>query len=131
MEKYKIRIKGIVTNGSGYFMLKKWYDDRIEDPYQWEFPEGLMEFGESPEHAAERIIAEETGLVAQAAKPLYTWQYLLGEVSYIGICYLLYSETDEAVISEEYTEGTWVNRLEFSEYIKNPKLLSDIEKADL
>ena len=131
MEKYRIKVKGIVTNGSDYLMLKQWYDDRIEEPYQWEFPEGMMEFTESPEHAAERIVAEAAGITAEAAKPLYTWQYMLGDTSYVGICYLLYAHTEETVISEEYTETAWVNRLEFADYITNPKLLADIERAEL
>lgn len=131
MEKCKIKVKGIVTNGSDYLMLKKWYDDRIGEPYQWEFPEGAVDFGESPDHAVERVVSEAAGIAAAPMKPLYTWQYMLGDVSYIGICYLLYTSAEEAVISEEYTESIWVNRLEFSDYITDPKMLADIERAEL
>lgn len=131
MGKYRIRVKGIVNNGSNYLILKKWYDDRIDDPYQWEFPEGIVEFGEAPEHAAERIVTEAAGITAEAGKPLYTWQYMLGDVSVIGICYLLYAHTDEVVISEEYADSAWVNRLEFEEYITNPMMLKDIERSGL
>ena len=117
--------------GSEYLLLKKWYDDRIDDPFQWEFAEEEVEFGESPERAAERIVAETSGLTAEAAKPLYTWQYTLGDVSNIGICYLLYAHDMDTVISEEYTEAAWVDRFGFAEYIQNKKLLNDIERADL
>jgi len=131
MAEHRIVVKCVVNYGSEYMLLQKWYDDRIDDPYQWEFPEGEVEFGESPERAAERIVTETAGLTAEAAKPLYTWQYTLGDVSNIGICYLLYAHDTETVISEEYTETAWVDRFGFGDYITNKKLLTDIERADL
>ncbi len=131
MAKHRIVVKCVVNYGSDYLLLQKWYDDRIDDPYQWEFPEGEVEFGEEPERAAERIVAENTGLTAEAAKPLYTWQYTLGDESNIGICYLLHAHDTNTVISEEYTEVAWIDRFEFADYIQNPKLLADIERADL
>lgn len=131
MAKHRIVVKCVVNYGSEYLLLKKWYDDRIDNPFQWEFPDGEVEFGEAPERAAERIVTETTGLVAEAARPLYTWQYTLGEVSNIGICYLLYSHDMETVISEEYAEVAWVDRLSFAEYIDNRNLLNDIERAAL
>lgn len=131
MGKHRIVVKGIVNYGSDYLLLQRWYDDRIDDPYQWEFPDGEAEFGESPERAIERVVMETAGLTAEAAKPLYTWQYTIGEVSTIGICYLLYAHAEETVLSEEYTSSVWVSRFDFGEYIKNPNILKDIEKADL
>ena len=131
MAKHRIIVKCVVNYGSEYLVLQKWYDDRIDDPYQWEFAEGEVELGESPEHAAERIVAETSGLTSEAAKPLYTWQYTLGEESNIGICYLLHAHDTNTVISEEYTEAAWIDRFEFSDYIQNQKLLNDIERADL
>lgn len=131
MAKHGIFVKCVVNYGSEYLLLKKWYDDRIDDPYQWEFPGGEVEFGESPEHAAERVVTETTGLTAEAAKPLYTWQYTLGDTSNIGICYLLYAHDMDTVISEEYTECAWIDRFAFAEYIQNQNLLNDIERADL
>lgn len=131
MAKHRIIVKCVVNYGSEYLVLQKWYDDRIDDPYQWEFAEGEVELGESPERAAERIVAETSGLTSEAAKPLYTWQYTLGEESNIGICYLLYAHDTNTVISEEYTEAAWIDRFEFADYIRNQKLLNDIERADL
>lgn len=131
MAKHRIVVKCVVNYGSEYLLLKKWYDDRIDNPFQWEFADGEVEFGESPERAAERIVAETTGLTAEAARPLYTWQYTLGDVSNIGICYLLYAHDMETVISEEYAEAAWVDRFSFEDYIENRNLLRDIERAAL
>lgn len=131
MGKYKIIVKGVVNSGSNYLLLQKWYDDRIEEPFQWEFPDGEVEFMESPTHAVERIVQETAGVSAEVLRPLYTWHYCLGDVSVIGICYLLYTELDSVMLSEEYNDSAWVSRMEFSDYIKNEKLLADIEAAEL
>lgn len=131
MGKYRVVVKGIINYGSNYLLLKKWYDDRIDAPYQWEFPNGEVEFGEAPERAAERIVMETTGLTAEAFKPLYTWQFTMGEVCTIGICYLLHAHAEEAMISEEYCDSVWVNRFEFAEYITDARVLTDVERADL
>lgn len=131
MAKHRIVVKCVINYGSGYLLLKKWYDDRVDNPFQWEFPDGEVEFGESPERAAERIVTEATGLTAEAAKPLYTWQYTVSDVSNIGICYLLYAHDIETVISEEYAESVWVDRFSFDKYIDNKNILDDIERAAL
>ena len=131
MARHRIIVKCVVNYGSDYLLLKKWYDDCIDEPFRWEFPGGEVEFGESPERAAERIVTEATGLTAEAAKPLYTWQYTLGEESNIGICYLLYAHDMDAVLSEDYAESVWVDRFSFADYIQNKNLLNDIERADL
>jgi len=131
MNKYRIIVKCIVNYGSDYLLLQKWYDDRIDEPYQWEFPDGEVDFGESLERAAERIVAEHTGITAEAAKPLYTWQYMLGETSNIGVCYLLYAHEEDVILSEAYTESVWVNRFDFDKYITNPMILKDIDRAGL
>ena len=131
MVKHRIVVKCVVNYGSEYLLLKKWYDDRIDNPFQWEFPDGEVEFGESPERAAERMVTETTGLTTEAARPLYTWQYTLSDVSNIGICYLLYAHDMETVISEEYAEAVWVDRFSFADYIENKNLLKDIERAAL
>lgn len=131
MKKHRIIVKCVVNYGSEYLLLQKWFDDRIEDPFQWLFAEGEVEFGESPEHAAERIVAEAAGLTAEAERPLYTWHYMLGDESNIGICYLLYAHDTNTVISEDYTDAVWVDRFGFEKYIQNPKLLADIERANL
>ena len=52
MAKHRIVVKCVVNYGSDYLLLQKWYDDRIDDPYQWEFPEGEVEFGEEPERVS-------------------------------------------------------------------------------
>ena len=48
MDKYRIIVKGIVKSLDKYLIVEKWFDDRIQDPYQWGFIDGAINFGESP-----------------------------------------------------------------------------------
>ena len=47
MSKFRVLVKGIVQYQDSYLAVERWYDDRIFDPYQWEFIDGEMEFGKS------------------------------------------------------------------------------------
>lgn len=131
MEKYKIMLKGIVQYEDRYLLVQKWYDDRIVDPYQWEFIDGKLEFGEMPEKGVIRIIAESTGLHVQISRILYTWSYMVGDVCNIGICFLAYSASSQVMLSEELHDFLWLEKSELKNYISNKAILADIEKAEL
>lgn len=131
MDKYSIKVKGIVKVENQYLLLEHWYDDRIEDPYQWEFIDGKIEFGEAPDQAVIRVIKEATGLDTIIDKILYTWSYMLGDECNIGISYLCLAVNSEVQLSEEYTSSIWVTRDEFNSYIRNSKILEDIERTEL
>ncbi|MDF2539202.1 MAG: hydrolase [Herbinix sp.] len=130
MGKYKILIKGVVRHADKYLVVKKWYDDRIAEPYQWEFIDGALEFGEKPEHAVIRHIAEQTGLSATIGQILYTWTFFTGDIFHIGISYLCMTALDNVILSEDLISHEWIRRDEFERYIP-AKVLADIEKAEL
>ncbi len=79
MNKYRILVKGIVQKGNRYLTVEKWYDDNIVEPYQWEFIDGEAEFGESPDKAVVRNIQEQTGLITEVDRVLYTWTFMDAE----------------------------------------------------
>ena len=85
MSKFRVLVKGIVQYQDSYLAVERWYDDRIFDPYQWEFIDGEMEFGETPEKAVERIVAEKTGVAVQVNKPLYTNQAVVKDIEKAGL----------------------------------------------
>lgn len=131
MEKYSIKVKGIVKYQDKFLLLEHWYDDRIEEPYQWEFIDGKIEFKEAPDQAVIRIIKEATGMDAMIDHILYTWSYMLGDECNIGISYLCVVARDEVQLSEDYTRSMWVQKEDLKLYIQNKKLLEDIERAEL
>jgi ADP-ribose pyrophosphatase YjhB (NUDIX family) len=131
MEKYKIMVKGIVQYEDKYLLVEKWYDDRISEPYQWEFIDGKLEFGENPEKGVLRIIFEKTGLTVHLNRILYTWSFMVGDVCNIGISFLCVSTQDSIVLSEDLNEYKWIAKEELSNYISNKAVIEDIERAEL
>lgn len=130
MEKYRIIVKGIVRYEDKYLVVNRWYDDRIAEPYQWEFIDGTIEFGEAPERALLRHITEQTGLSVTIDRLLYTWSFLTGDVFNVGISYLCIATMDTVLLSEELTGHRWLHRDEFEDFI-NPKILEDINRSDM
>ncbi|HEX3020865.1 MAG TPA: NUDIX domain-containing protein [Lachnospiraceae bacterium] len=131
MEKYRILVKGIVKNVNSYLIVEKWYDDRIQNPYQWEFIDGKINFGESPDKAVVRLIHENTGLNVQIDRILYTWSFMVGEVCNIGISYLCLTGMEDVLLSEELHDYKWIRKEDFHKYIENNAMLEDIEKAEI
>ena len=43
MNRFGIKLKGIVKKEDKFLILQKWYDDRITEPYQWEFVQIVKE----------------------------------------------------------------------------------------
>ena len=110
MGQFKIKLKAIVKRDNKFLLVKKWYDDRILEPYQWEFLDGEMNFGERLDEAVERIVQEQTQLTVTNGTPYYTWSYVVGDTCYVGICYLFETMTNEVFISEDLVDYAWVAR---------------------
>ena len=131
--KYRILVKGIVKRGNRYLVVEKWYDDNIANPYQWEFIDGVAEFGESPDSAVVRIIQEQTGFTSVVDRILYTWTVMLGAECNLGLAYLCLTDMDEdsVILSEELHEAKWIEADEIADYIHNKRMLEDLENAEI
>lgn len=125
-----VRVKGIIEKDGKYLLVKHWVDDRIPDPFIWEFIETNCEFGEAPQEAVIRGMDEVLSIECQVKKTLYTWSHVIGDSQCVGITFLCSLEEEEELIklSEEYGEWKWVDKKEFSNYIENPHILRDLEK---
>lgn len=129
MSQFKIKVKAIIKHADKYLIIKKWYDDNINEPYKWEFVDSILHFGDTPEQTVVEVANEMTGIHVDIEKILYTWTYYIGDVQHLGITYLCNAEDDTVVMSEELHECKWINLDEFPEYIDNDMLLKDINKA--
>jgi nucleoside triphosphatase len=130
MDKYRILVKGIVQHEDKYLVVKRWYDDRVLEPYQWGFIDGVIEFEEAPDKAVLRCVSEQTGLPATMERILYTWTFTTGDVFNIGISYLCHVSFDDIILSEELTDARWITKYELEHYIDR-KILDDVEAAEL
>lgn len=130
MDKYRILVKGVVQYEDKYLVVRKWFDDRVLEPYQWVFLDGVIEFGEEPEKAVLRCIFEQTGLSATVDRILYTWSFMTGDIFNIGISYLCRVAFDEVILAEELDDYNWIMKVEMENYIDS-KVLQDIEQAEI
>lgn len=128
-----VRVRGIVKKDDKYLLIKHWVDDRIPDPYLWEFVEGEVNFGEAPKDAVLRWMDELLGVGGSIEKVLYTWSKVTGDSQCIGIAFLCSLEGDESniTLAEEYGEWQWVTREEFEEFISNQYVLDDLIGVEL
>lgn len=131
MKKFGIKIKGIVKHGDKFLVVKKWYDDRITDPFQWEFIDADLEYGVSPESFVTQLISKETELVAEVKDIAYTWNYALGDNAFVGIAFLCEVDNELVILSEDLSEYVWVTSEELSYYIENQDILADLKKAGI
>jgi 8-oxo-dGTP pyrophosphatase MutT (NUDIX family) len=130
MEKYRILVKGIIQLEDKYLIVRRWYDDRVLEPYQWGFIDGVLEFGEDPKKAILRNVTEQTGLSVVIDRILYTWSFMTGEVFNIGISFLCRTTMAEVLLSEELLESKWVTKEELENFVDR-KILDDLETAEL
>ncbi len=126
-----VHIKAVVQRQDQYLIFRHWVDDRIIDPYSWEFVDTELEQGESPEQAALRAVSENTGIEGRIVRPLYTWSNMLGERQCVGIAFLVHLATDEEdiKIGDEYCGYEWITLQELDDYIDNPYVVKDLHKA--
>lgn len=130
MKNTYVRVKGIIKKGDTYLLIKRWVDDRIPDPFVWEFIDAEVNHGESPDDTVLRAIRDLLSVEGRIDKIEYTWSNLLGDTHCVGIAYLCsIKEEDEPniVLSEEYGEWKWVPREQLPDYIENQYVLKDLE----
>ena len=131
MNKFGIKIKGIVKKDDKFLILQKWYDDRITEPYQWEFVDGDLEYGIAPNAFVRQMVSDATGLDAEIDGIPYTWSYALGDTQIIGIAYLCHVESDMVILSEAVSDFKWVSAKELPDYIENKGVLNDLKNTGI
>ena len=134
MESTFLRVKGIIKRDDKYLLLKRWVDDRIPDPFVWEFVDTEVNHGEAPDEAVLRAIQEMLSIDGKIEKIEYTWSSVLGETHCVGIAYICSIPEEEErhiVLGEEYGEYEWVTRDQFEHYIENQFVLQDLKDKTL
>lgn len=134
MESIYLRVKGIVKKDDKYLLLKRWVDDRIPDPFVWEFVDAEVNFGEAPDEAVIRAIQDILSVEGKIERIVYTWSNIIGDSQCVGIAYLCSMEdTDDANITldEDHGEWVWVEREEIKSYVQNKYVLDDIANVVL
>ncbi len=132
MENIYLRVKGIIKQDDKYLLIKRWVNDRIPDPFLWEFVDAEVNYGEAPDEAVIRAIEEILSVEGRIERIVYTWSNMIGDSQCVGIAYICSLEDDSSIIlGEEYGEWEWVERDQFPEYIENKYVLNDLEGLEL
>ena len=132
MENIYLRVKGIIKQDDKYLLIKRWVDDRIPDPFLWEFVDAEVNYGEAPDEAVIRAVEEILSVEGRIERIVYTWSNMIGDSQCVGIAYICSLEDDSSIIlGEEYGEWEWVERDQFPEYIENKYVLNDLEGLEL
>ena len=88
--KQRVRTVGLIRNEEGVLVFKR-SRGRSESPVFWELPTGKIKFGEQPEEAMARSLAEYTGLDAKKLKLKDVITFLAPEdSSQISNLYIIY-----------------------------------------
>lgn len=134
MESTFLRVKGIIKKDGKYLLLKRWVDDRIPEPFVWEFVDTEVNHGEAPDEAVLRAIHEQLSIDGKIDKIEYTWSSVLGDTHCVGIAYIcsiLAEDESNIVLGEDYGEYEWVARDQFEMYIENQFVLRDLKDKTL
>lgn len=134
MENIYLRVKGIIKKDDKYLLIKRWVDDRIPDPFIWEFIDSEVNYGEAPDDAVLRAIRDLISVEGKIERIVYTWSNMIGDSQCVGIAYLCTIDADEEdniQLPEEYGEWEWVERDKFAYYIENRYVLADLEGVAL
>ena len=129
-----VRVKGIIKKDDKYLLIKRWVDDRIPDPFVWEFIDTEVNHGEAPDDAMLRAIHELISIDGRIEKIEYTWSNVVADTHIIGIAYICAIQEEEEqniVLPEDYGEYQWVARDQFELYIDNQFVLQDLKGKKL
>ena len=112
MGEFKVGLKSIILYERRALLIKR----AADDGGLWEFPGGLMEFGEDLHETLRREIKEETGLDdIRIGKLLYA---MTAKVSpsrqIVGLGYLSYANSSDITLSpDEHTDFVWAGKNQF------------------
>ena len=129
--KQRIRVVGLIKNEDGVLIFKR-SRGRSEAPFFWELPTGKIKFGEQPEEAMARSLAEYTNLTASSIQLKDVITFLAPEgASQLSNLYIVYNLGIEGEIKptpkDRYTAYKFVKDFDSSGAKLDEASLSVIE----
>jgi 8-oxo-dGTP diphosphatase len=134
----KVIAVGLIRNDKGKVLVQKRVDPLVLDANgKWEFPGGLIEFGETPEAAVIRECKEETNCAVEVIRflPLSyskVWKKTDGTAlqAFVWFFELRYVSGDPKPVDPKVSEVMWVTKEEALELDSLPGLKESIEYID-
>ena len=109
MDKFYVATKGIMLNSQNQVLIIQRSKGRRHEN-MWEFPGGIVEFGELPEEALAREIKEEVNLDIDILRYMYSWKWIENNEQVVGLSYLCRCKDDSALkLSFEHSHYKWIS----------------------
>jgi len=135
MGEFKVGVKSIIIYNRKALLVKRIDSAGMGTPHsgEWEFPGGVMEFGENLHDALRREIREETGLEdIRIEKFLYAMTAKVSpERQIVGLGYLSYANSDKITLApDEHTDFIWADKKQFINLL-NKRMLNELIEHDV
>jgi ADP-ribose pyrophosphatase len=111
----QVGVGGIVFKDDAILLVKR---KNPPNQHQWAIPGGKVKFGEPLKTAVEREVLEETGIVINAVKPIYTFEVIENINSdsylhYVVIDYIATYISGTPAASDDADQAGWIKRSDF------------------
>jgi 8-oxo-dGTP diphosphatase len=107
--KFGVATKAIILNSKGQIFFLKKSDKEDINPNTFDIPGGRIIFGEKPEETLIRETKEETGFSIVPLKVIDVWTFTKDNFQIVGISYLCNFISGDLKLSEEHTDGFWLD----------------------
>jgi ADP-ribose pyrophosphatase len=120
----RVAVGAVVFNAHRVLLVQRGQPPSFEN---WAIPGGKVRLGESLQHAAEREIREETGLVIRAGAPVYTFDHVerdeTGTVRFHYVIVDLLAEyvSGDIVPGDDVIDARWISSAELVNYSVSPQ----------
>jgi len=109
----RVMVTAIIKKNGKFLMLKRSGHNKMYSGY-WQFPEGGVKFGETPEEALARELREETGLRVKKAKLLgvraSSIEYFHRRLWHFIRIFYYAKVAGEIKLSNKHNEYKWVSK---------------------
>ena len=128
MSEFEIGVRSLILHNKKALLMKR-PDNSVKRNGIWEFPGGVVEFGEDLHTALRREIKEETGQQdIHIEKLLYAVTFLLNPSKQtVGLMYLCHTNSDAVYISDEHVDFLWAGKMQIQTLL-HKGMLNELEE---
>lgn len=122
MGEFKVGVKSLILYHKKVLLIQR-TDHAGIDEGAWEYPGGIVEFGEDLHTALRREIKEETNLDVCIGVLLFAMTRKVSpQRQIVGLTYLSHANSDKVRISEEHKDFLWANKDQLVNLLHKPML---------